>query len=283
MGTAQTTTLAAYLHRLGEPVTPPPTYETLRRLCRAHLMAVPWQSLHVQLGEVTPVDGLAAASRLARGASGYCFHLNGAFAWLLDRLGFTVERHRAGVLMAGGEATIDEAHLTLVVTGLPTPAWPEGRWLVDVALVDVTDEPLALRQGTFSRDGWSFDLRPSELAPGAWRLDHDPRGSFVALDIGAEVLPIGHFAASHTRQSTGPDSTWRTWSIVERRRPHGTLRLVGCELTTWHGVESRTVILSDEQAWRDALRLLHFEVDAVPSEDLHGLWLRIHAARRVGG
>lgn len=289
MGTSPTATLERYLHRLGEEGTPPPTYDTLRRLCRAHVRAVPWQSLHVQLDEVTAVDGRSAAARLAGGRSGYCFHLNGAFAWLLDEIGFAVERHRAGVMMPGDVPVIDESHLTLVVCGQPAPGWDDGRWLVDVSLVDVLDEPLALRSADFSRDGWTFRLRPSEVASGAsgasgaWRLDHDPRGSFVGIDIGAEVVDMDAFTASHQRQSREQGSLWRRWAIAERRVDGGTLRLVGCELTTWQGEESSTVVLTEERSWVDALRLLNFEVDAVPADDLHALWLRITAGQHKRG
>lgn len=50
------------------------------------------------LGENWGLDPIASAHRIAlHGRGGYCSHLNGAFAELLDSLGYHVHRHVGGV------------------------------------------------------------------------------------------------------------------------------------------------------------------------------------------
>ena len=110
--------------------------QTLERLQRAHMTAVPFENLHVfyRVGTRTDTDW-SVPKIVEEGRGGWCFENNGAFGALLDALGFSVLRLGAAVLLGGPSKTID--HLTLEVD-LDEP------WLVDVGFGDSFIRPLRL-------------------------------------------------------------------------------------------------------------------------------------------
>ena len=72
-------------------------FATLCRLHRAHGERVPWETIDNVRRHPPPIEPVESVRRFLAGRGGYCFHLNGAFAALLDWLGVDVSRHRAGV------------------------------------------------------------------------------------------------------------------------------------------------------------------------------------------
>src|SRR5690242_7789113 len=118
-----------YLRRLGlqELAGAAPGAEGLRTLHRAHVERIPYENLDIWRGRPTPLDAAGSVNRVLQGRGGYCFHLNGAFALLLEALGYGVTRHVGGVQRRGGPAAgATGDHLALTVAG------PGGSWLVDV-------------------------------------------------------------------------------------------------------------------------------------------------------
>src|SRR5204863_7556753 len=89
--------LDAYLGRL-QLDREPPSAEALRRLHRAHVERVPYETVWLHLGEKRTVDASESVHRIAhQGRGGYCFHLNGALSELLRALGYDATRHVGGV------------------------------------------------------------------------------------------------------------------------------------------------------------------------------------------
>ncbi|MDN5853934.1 MAG: arylamine N-acetyltransferase, partial [Actinomycetia bacterium] len=90
--------MRAYLDRIGvtEPVAR--DAESLVRLHEAHLRTVPFENLSIHLGEpIVLEEGSLVAKIVDRHRGGYCYELNGALGWLLERLGFDVARLSAQV------------------------------------------------------------------------------------------------------------------------------------------------------------------------------------------
>lgn len=126
-----------YLDRIG--VAPadgePPTYETVARLQRAHVTAVPFETLSItgdpsgeHFGEGVSLALPALYEKLVeRERGGFCFELNGLFVWLLEELGFEVDRLAAQVLDEEGDPRPPANHHTVRVTF-------EESYLVDVGL-----------------------------------------------------------------------------------------------------------------------------------------------------
>lgn len=112
---------------------------TLRRLHRAHLEAVPFENGDVLRGEPIELRDDLLVRRLANGRGGFCYQLNGAFAALLESLGFAVERLPARFHGSNGMEP-RFGHLTLRVT-------LEEPWLVDVGGGYSFSEPLRLDPG----------------------------------------------------------------------------------------------------------------------------------------
>ncbi len=151
----------AYLARIGLQTRERPTLDSLERLQRAHLTAVPFENLHVfhRRGVFTDV-AWSVPKIVDDGRGGWCFELNGAFAALLDGLGFSVKRLGAEVLRGPHSSGVAD-HLTLQVQ-LDRP------YLVDVGFGDSFIRPLPLdgegplASGVgdfgFSKDGTNITL-----------------------------------------------------------------------------------------------------------------------------
>ena len=122
--------LEAYFERIGHSGPRDADLPTLTALHRAHVERVPYETLQIALGRPPAVDADSSVASVLRGQGGYCFHLNGAFAWLLSRLGYAVQHHRAGVQGARAVEPVgaDGNHLALTVDLAGQP------WLVDVGL-----------------------------------------------------------------------------------------------------------------------------------------------------
>jgi N-hydroxyarylamine O-acetyltransferase len=140
--------VAAYLRRLHLEAEPP-SAEALRRLHRAQVEHVPYETVWLHLGEPWTVDATESVRRVAHhGRGGYCFHVNGAFSELLRALGYDVTRHVGGVHGPDGPSEDAMAnHLVLTAAGLPSDDNPEGEWYVDVGLGDALARAVAAPRG----------------------------------------------------------------------------------------------------------------------------------------
>src|SRR5512132_3659500 len=90
--TATTIDHVAYLDRIGYDGPHTPDAETLRRLARAHLLAIPFENLDiVPLGRPIRLEPDALFDKIVRRRrGGFCYEVNGLFALLLRELGYDV-------------------------------------------------------------------------------------------------------------------------------------------------------------------------------------------------
>ncbi|MDA0646875.1 MULTISPECIES: arylamine N-acetyltransferase family protein [Nonomuraea] len=275
--------IPGYLRRLGLPELEhaAPSAAALRALHTAHVERVAYEVLEIWLGRPTTVDPLESAGRILGGRGGYCYHLNGAFSELLAKLGYAVTRHVGGAQGRGEEPGITGNHLVLTVSGLPDETNPGGAWLADVGLGDGLHEPLPLVSGVYRQGPHEYGLRPSDLAPGGWRLDHDPSGSFIRMDFGMEPAVMADFAAKHEHLTTSPESGFVRVAVVQRRDARGIDSLRGLVLSRL-GVGADRVTLDSARDYFAALA----DVFSLPLEDVSGrekekLWGRLHAAHEA--
>ncbi len=253
--------------------------ESLRLLHRAHLERVPYECLEIWLGRPTTVDPVESAARIMRGRGGYCYHLNGAFALLLEALGYRVTRHLGGAQRdtrspagAGGD------HLVLTVSGLPCPDNPGGVWMVDQGLGDGFHDPLPLAEGTYRQGPFTYGLRPSQAEPGGWRFDHDPRGTFLGLDFRPEPVQMAAFAAKHEFLSTSPESGFVRVATVQRRDAKGVDIVRGLVLTR-RGDREHTLTLETERDYFEMLAdIFGLVLDDVTPAERAKLWRRLWIA-----
>ena len=72
--------------------------DTLRRLHRAHVQAIPFENLDIQMGLPVEIDAEAIQRALvARQRGGYCFQQNGLFRLALIAVGFAPRARAARV------------------------------------------------------------------------------------------------------------------------------------------------------------------------------------------
>ena len=184
---------AAYLARLGVDAALPPTYDTLLRLHRAHLDAVPYENLGIMLGRPPSVDPGASLARVGAGGLGQAAVLPqhqpgqagrehgvaaGDAAYGVEQLGA-----RGGLHEVAGGACLDRVQDVLLLTGRGEDQHPGARVLLEHLGGDL--DAVGARDLQVQDD----DLRPTGREP-RQRLvavggdaDHvEARGREVALD-----------------------------------------------------------------------------------------------------
>lgn len=114
---------------LAVPETITPDRETLFRLQRAFLQAVPYENLDILAGRPLSLAEDALYDKLVtRRRGGYCFEINGFFAVLLRSMGYTVTEYLARYLR--GETAIPmRRHRVLRVT-----ANDGSEWIMDAGI-----------------------------------------------------------------------------------------------------------------------------------------------------
>jgi N-hydroxyarylamine O-acetyltransferase len=241
-------TAAAYLRRLGRSGEPgPPSPELLHDLHERHLRTVPFENLSIHLDEPVTLDEAALADKIIRRRrGGFCYERGGAFAALLEALGFAVGRHAARVFGEDGRLGVPFDHLALVVeTG-------GERWLADVGFGRLVTYPLRLDwpdpqvdpSGTFlvvdAPDG-DVDLRRD--GEPCYRMEGRAR-TLEEFEIGAwwnSTSPASHFTQS---------------LLCSLNTPDGRVTLSGDRLITTAGGERTETVLAGEETILDAYRTL---------------------------
>lgn len=185
-----------YLQRIGYAGGREPTEATLADLQRAHMLAVPFENLDIHLGRRLVLDREANYTKIVeRGRGGWCFELNGMFAWLLEQLGFQVTL--LGSRVHGTDWVSDDlAHLVLRVD-------VDEPLIVDVGFGEGALAPLPLAQlgdGVIAHpDGLSvvFALRPrrlEEFQEICDQLQTSPESGFVRTRVAHRSLPDGRIS-----------------------------------------------------------------------------------------
>lgn len=273
----------AYLRRLGLDAERP-SADALRRLHRAQVERVPYETMWIHAGEswgIEPVDSVARVALDGRG--GYCFHLNGAFSELLASLGYDVVRHVGGVHGPGGpDVEMLSNHLVLTVSGLATDDNPSGVWYVDAGLGDALYEPVPLAASAFDQGPFHLVLAETADGVGDWHLTHDPSGSFVGMSWRSASVDMHAFADRHVWLSTSPDSGFVRVATAQRRDATGVDIMRGLVLTRVGEGAATSEPMTERADWFSALADvfgLHFQ--HTPTEALDRLWQRTLAAHRA--
>lgn len=131
--------LGEYLRRITYSGTPRPDLATLAALHRAHVAAIPFENLDIQMGGTVKIDVETLQAKLVRQRrGGYCFEHNSLFALALRSIGFAPETCEARVRHLGADLR-PRTHMVLTLR-------LEGReWLADVGFGgDGLIEPIAL-------------------------------------------------------------------------------------------------------------------------------------------
>jgi N-hydroxyarylamine O-acetyltransferase len=229
-----------YLGRIGCPRPGRADAEALRVLHRAHQMAVPFENLSIHLGEpIVLIDAELVTKVVTRRRGGFCYELNGAFAALLEALGFGVERVAARVYGGGGLGPPFD-HMALVVR----PDDRTGPWLADVGFGSHSTFPLLLEDRSGQQD-----------PAGQFQITAAPEGDLDVLKAGEpqyrlERRPrdLRDFAPTCWWQQTSPQSHFRTGLICSLLTAGGRISLSGRTLITTTNGQRAEQELPDDAA-----------------------------------
>jgi N-hydroxyarylamine O-acetyltransferase len=204
------TTVSSYAQRIGVDVSGrAPDLVLLRELQVAHMIAVPFENLHVfhRAGVRTGVDwSLPKVVEAHRG--GWCFELNGAFGWLLRELGFVVDYVACSVFGQGAWGDRD-AHCALV-------AHLDGRrWLVDVGFGDSSMGPVELMDG--EHDAIPRPIRCTIADDEFWIAQLDLDGTWGQTLWGRfDPVELDHFSERSEFFQTEPGLFWTAGGFATR-------------------------------------------------------------------
>src|SRR6476620_9554304 len=141
--------LTLYLKRINYSGPVEPNFATLEKLHRQHLFAIPYENFDVHLGRKIELDEQAFFDKLVmQKRGGWCYEMNGLFAWVLRQLGFEV-RLLAGSVRSVSDTKSQGDHLVLLVE-------LERPYVVDVGFGDGFLTPLPLEEGEYRQGYLTF-------------------------------------------------------------------------------------------------------------------------------
>jgi N-hydroxyarylamine O-acetyltransferase len=233
--------VAAYLDRIGVRDPVPLTLDGLATVHRAHLLAIPYENLDVQLGRPVTVEIAPIYEKIVeRRRGGWCYEMNGLLGWALAELGFRVTRMASGVMReAFGDFALGN-HLVLQVE------LPEGLYLADVGFGDGPLGPMKLEPGDFS-DG-RFDFALSHPEDGWWRFHNHPFGGAKSFDFRTAPADETLLAEKCEFLQTADVSPFVQNLVCQRHTHEGLIILRGRSLRKINpaGAEDRLLNSADE-------------------------------------
>jgi N-hydroxyarylamine O-acetyltransferase len=227
-----------YLKRIRLDHRPPASLEGLKAVHRAHLLAIPYENIDVQLGRPVTTEIAPIYDKIVeRGRGGWCYEMNGSLGWALRELGFSVTRATGAVRRdLKGELSVGN-HLVLRVE------LPEGLYLADVGFGDGPRDPIPLRVGAFVSEGFHFGL--GRVDDTWWRFANDPRGGAPTFDFNLAPADEAMLAAKCEFLQTSPMSPFVQNLVAQRHVPGGLAILRGRTLRELTPVETRERIIAD--------------------------------------
>jgi N-hydroxyarylamine O-acetyltransferase len=216
--------LASYLARIGiDARGRTRDLALVSELQLAHLTTVPFENLDVFHRRGVSTDpAISTAKIVGRRRGGWCFELNGAFAWLLRALGFDAVNVSCRVCDDGTWGP-DLDHCAVVVTIDGEP------WFVDVGFGDCCMVPVPLRPGEHAGVPRAVELRAhGDRFVLAERFGDEWRDQ---LDIDPTPRTMDEFTPRSTFLQTEPGLMWTEKPFATRA-----VAADGSRVTLRHGV-----------------------------------------------
>ena len=261
--------LDAYLSRIGFEGEPMPNLRTLKELHRRHVESVTYENLDVQLGRPISRNPRAAFRKIvAQGRGGWCYEMNGLFGFMLEAIGFRVQRLAAGVMR---EQMGDEAvgnHLALIVK-------LDRLYLADVGLGNGLVEPVALTEGPVRQGFKCFELR--RLGGGWWRFRNHEGSMPPSFDFSLAVTDDALLEAKSHWLQTNSASPFVGNAIVQRQFEDHVESLIGTTHTITAAEGTRSFEIERPEVYARILR----ENFGLEVRDVAALWARVSLAAQA--
>ena len=260
--------LQAYFERIGYRGGVAPDFATLRDLLSAHIYAIPFENLDVQLGcplTTAPENAYAKIVESRRG--GWCYEQNGLFGWALEEVGFDVTRIAAAVMHHERGDASNANHLCLLVRCRES----SRIWLADVGFGGGMIRPIELAEGDHTQAPFRLGLR--QLEDDSWRFWENMGDGEFSYDFTAR--PGDETALSNKCENlqTDPESGFVLNLVVQKRTPNQHLSLRGrvLQVGTANGIKTE-VLTSAEELQKTLMNVFDLNVPEVTD-----LWPRIES------
>ncbi|MEZ4713518.1 MAG: arylamine N-acetyltransferase [Caldilineaceae bacterium] len=235
--------LEAYLGRIGFTGSAKADLDTLTALHRRHVMAITYENLDIHLGRTLTLDMAHIFDKIVeQRRGGWCYEMNGLFAWVLAEIGFDVQMlgSRVGSPAQGGDADLDHLILEVAVDGEP--------WLVDVGFGNGLLEPIPLRVGQYQQGFLQFQLSEEPQAQ-RWFFHNQPHGG-PGFGFTRQPRQYAGFARRCHELQTWPESGFVRATVCHRHTGAAVITLRGAVLreVTAHGVTERIIDNHDDYA-----------------------------------
>ena len=258
--------LEQYLNRVGFTGDLAPSLETLIALHRAHLQTIPYENLEIHFGRKLELNLERIFERLVlERRGGWCYEMNGLFAWVLREIGFDVRLVSTQVTRADGSLMAPGDHVALIVQ-LETES--QKLWLVDVGWGNGFLDPLPLEVGTFRQGFLEYRL---ESNGHAWQF-HNQQYSADGFSFNRlESHRLEEFQERCTWLQSSPESGFVRVAVCQRFTDEGINTLRGAVLTRLRSAGELKRTIDNFEEYEKVLRE-DFNLE-VPN--LHELWKKV--------
>jgi len=262
--------LEDYLARIGYDGAVVPDLGCLSAVHRQHLLSIPYENLDVQLGRPLDFDIERIFEKIVhRSRGGWCYEMNGLFAWALGEIGFEVTRMTGGVMrqVLGDDVLGNHLVLSVRLDGDP----PDELHLADVGLGNGMIEPTPLREGSFVQG--HREMRLERLDGDLWRFQNFAGAVPPSFDFILAPADERRLEKSCEELQSTPDSKFRQNLICERLRPEGVVFLLGRVLIRYDGSASNKRLLDSADELAETLG----ECFGLSDPEVPDLWPRVAA------
>jgi N-hydroxyarylamine O-acetyltransferase len=199
---------------------------------------------------------------VTEGRGGWCYEMNGLFAWALEMLDFRVTRLASAVNREASGDGAERNHLILKVD-LDRP------YLVDVGFGNGLLEPVPLEAGTYTQRFLSYGLSHNGTR---WYFQNQIYGG-AGFDFTLQPHRMVEFAEKCHELQTSPESGFVRTTVCYRFTPDGYIGLRGAVLQSISesGVDEQVIESQDEYT---ATLEERFDLH-LPAEDVATLWQKV--------
>jgi len=246
--------IRAYLNRIGFTGEPRLDFETLHRLQKYHLQSVPYENLDIMRNVPLALDPEGIFEKIVtRRRGGYCFELNGLFAWLLRSLGFGVTDYMARFLR-------DETSIPMRRHRVLRVACEGTDYLCDVGVGGVVPRrPVPLALGVINeQNGEKYKLVHDSFYRNVlyeWKNDEWRRiyGFTEEEQLDLDYIMPSYYCENH------PDSYFRRFDMVHIFTDNGRKSVAGREIKIFTPSGVELIEPSDEKDYAELLEI-HFGI-----------------------
>lgn len=262
--------VAAYLDRISYSGPTTVTRETLWGIHRAHILAIPYENLEIQLGRENLLSEPAFRDKLVESRrGGWCYEMNGLLTSVLRELGFATTRVSGAVAR---EFVGDDAmgnHLVGIVD-------LDRRYVVDVGLCDGPLDPFPLEEGEWKEGALSFRLE--RLDERWWRFHNHSFGLAPSFDFTEEPRTLSWYGDKCTSLQTDPSSIFTQLALACRRNERGARTLRDTTYIEVCDEERSERVIESSAEYASALAgILGTDI----GDDAERLWKKVDARARA--